>query len=750
VHAPRTFAARAVRKAPVLVPFADAAVEIESLTREAAAWSAGGEGRVAILQVGPPGVGKTRAVFHQLAADGEGSFLAPRHALTQEHLQSFARLSTIETRYYEGMLRHVEPRKAARLDAFGAWGWSPRAIMKAAEMEIPRGSTGPADGLPWGVHEHLSVLQDREIDDEGTPALRVPVYLDELPPLVTTTSIPLSAFEFICAPHAEPRVHHWSEMHADLASLVVSVAREALSLRLGKSLKDARYPEVICGGALAALARHVVQRTLRPGGGADDFLKGWMFLTALNALSWSRSPITRPPAHAVVDGKLRPGQWLRGDWYDVLAVIARDLYGVTEHPGFTGTTALVVSGHGQNARAEIRLVSPWSDRVRKSLSFVIVDATAGHLTEAITAAWPGWSVRPFALQAAPANPGLIRHLWLVSGGAARSSLMTAGGRVKPRAAATLIRLLLQAGQFTASDDGSRRRLALVAPKAVVGVLRAARHFARKRIDPTGSRANKYRARLHGLPEEGRALVLAFKFLFDVLRVKVLLGHQGAVRGTNRFERCDGIATLPFCPNIGSAALEALALRIPPEGYIQGIARAELEQEWHRLRQVRATTPKVVMHVDSRRPGDEFERWDLPEGSQGAPGAAAKRAAVQMLGLFGATSAMAVRMLAESPRLRDHVMTSLRDKTAIKGVPNSSLVALNRSLKFLRYNPLNPRTLQRAVKEEATRLKAEAVPCTLMGRATEVFEVRPGAAARLAAALGRPRAPASPDAQKEDP
>jgi hypothetical protein len=751
-HAPRALAASRAQNAPpprVTLAAAEGGA-VEAKIREALAWAAAGPGRVAVVPV-TVGTGKTRTLLRVLAETG-GTFLAPDHRRAQEFMRRFKEFGVGEPRYLEGISRRITDRDMrTRVEAFAGAGYPPQRIVDEDDC---RPMEGPPDArVVFAAHEALPVMLDGERDD-GEPVLPGPIVADEMPPLTRRTVIPLRDFSFLTALHGDPAVDRWCRQHGSFAAVWLTLAQDAIAERRSKPRNKCRYAEHIMGGDLAERARRVLASV---SGGAEEWLRGWLFSTGANAMSLSRMPIPGLSPVLARTGQQVPKDVPRGDWYSLLPALALALFEGAEGRDFRvtfggtwaplgtvtftsrGGVALVVSGDRDGATAEVHVCEPWSDRIRNDLSFVILDATARHVRDAVRAAWPRREVQFFSLDVESSAPWMHHKVW-VRANANRTTLI-ANGHPRPRAVPFLAKLVERVAAETRRRIGpaslrSRATVGIVAYKAMLPLLGAAIRAALRQEPATPD--SDWLSRVPGTDR----LVEAFRRALEEQAVSFdarTLGTLGAVRGTNTMEHHDALVCFPFFPNVGAAALDALALRIPAPTYIAGVAEAELEQAQGRLRQVRATDPKVVFQLSSRQPaGEGWESMTLPRGrlrSAGWP--VVEAGAADVLRLHGAVSPALMRRLGDDP-------FGPRLYTATDS-PNSSLEPRAEAGELRgALDMVSRATLQRIVSGVARAAGARQVSITLAGRRALAWEIRPGAAQRLATALdAQPGLPSEP-------
>ncbi|TAJ14379.1 MAG: hypothetical protein EPO68_12790, partial [Planctomycetota bacterium] len=230
--------------------------------------------------------------------------------------------------------------------------------------------------------------------------------------------------------------------------------------------------------------------------------------------------------------------------------------------------------------------------IEKCAGIVILDATGEHEVEALRAAHPDVPVLLRGLRVAPTPSARIVRARIVSTNVAKRSLLNAGG-VTTRGWGLLRNVLRVVGRLSSEHQlADPLTLALITHKAVAQALRA---------DPE---------RLVRLLPPG-----------VVIRSEHIGYYGRDDRGSNRFKDADALVTFgdPF-PNVGATRSTARLLRISEERASLRHVVATLLQAHGRLRSLRASGPKLHVHVGSCMPdpGDPWPTQLLPRGKPAGP------------------------------------------------------------------------------------------------------------------------------------
>jgi len=676
------------------------------------AWVEAKPGRMGVLDVGPPGASKTEKMIKRLVASGHGSLLPPRHNLTDEQMERYRKAGGGESVRFDGIMRQLgilRPDLARRLRPFAELGFPPDAFLKRKER--PRAVSGEGN-VSHGVHAHLRVVPVGRAGADGRQMLGTPVFMDEAPTLLDRLKFEMSNLERLTAESAHPELNEWLQGRRPIAKTLVRTARLLMERRKVLPHHQTRYPErfhgmelgnvvVEAAGGVAQL-REALQASaptrkaeLQLGSGTVQALSeppnvgGWQATEIMACFAGPHAtaastfgPAPYPPVQLVRDGTLSANDWPHRDSDTLLAALfaeveAADLQGP---PGCTA--CLVVSGRGEGVKVHAELRRRWSAQVPRHISLVVADATASYTEEALRAAWPGWEVRFFRLRVLPAEPEATTRVWFMASQSAykrRRLLQKAhpktGAILRPRAVQALVRLLQAAVVEMLDAFGPGKSMATILPKPLRPILEAADRVARGDDDAkdlellTKNEAGPIAESLAAMRQAGMLGSFAIE-------------HQVAVAGTNRLEGCDALLTFPFVPDIGAVTEDARALGVDAKRLIAGLAAAELIQETHRLRPLRATSeaPKLLIHVGDVPPPDwtDHRCVRMPEGGPipSVERGEAERVAAKLAAAHGAVSAALIRWIAGHGEVYARVPGALDDIEAIKraaGLGRSSLV-----------------------------------------------------------------------------
>jgi len=732
---------------------------LATMIGDAATWAGLKQGRVAVVCVTPPGAGKTREVIRRLAESQQGTLLAPRHLLSDEQRAGFARAGGRASRKHDGVLRRLRathPGLASSLTPVEALGFSARAYLLPEER--PQVVDGEGD-VAFGVHAHRASSPVVETPDPNAPgkALPGPVFLDELPPMLQVTTLPIEQIALLTGEQLYEETVAFAQGLAPIARVAVKAARLAAEHRQQLPRDKTRFPERLRGDRLGRLLVEAAggQEALLAAAQASRPTRnaGWLPPAGFRPLAevypvekgdhrwylpiyYRHRHTPRPPFELARSGKITEQTWPYRLVETALTALMADAscLRLQGPPGFSA--CMVVSGRGESVRVAIELRRRWSWTLPGRASIVIVDATAHLVEDALRAAWDGWEVKFFRLKVKPVDPEATKRVWVQTAPStyARSSLYfprqgNGPRQLRPRTVPALVRFIDTAVEQTITHMGPGRTLALIIPKGVKLVLDAARkvaeaHHQGREPDPVlldrvqADGAERLVGCLQGHLEAGR--IAGFR-----------LAHQLAVAGTNRLESSDALVTMPFTPNIGAIAEDARALGVDPGDLIRGLREAELIQEQHRLRPLRATQeePKLLIHFGDTPPADWSAGYDHVRGKAGGRVPTYQRRQVEALvtvlaAMHGAVSASFIMWAAAEPDLYRALPSTSWPLAA--GVHTGLVVAAS----------LPERALRRAV---ATALPAAAqvpAPHPLPGgRGTwKLREVRPGAAAALVAQI----------------
>ena len=761
------------------IPARLAADAVRRAVSEAIDFTAGGPGRVAVVAV-TPGGGKTQEALAQTRERGVGTLLAPSYRLRDEHHGVWVASGGPPTRMLSGTvheLRQAGSPLASRLEAWSRHGYPPRWLL--GDDDVPAANRGD-ETVAFGVHAHLSLIPVEtvppppvEVAQEGDVArpgsrgngnrapLYAPIFIDEAPQLVEVARLTRPQLSRFAATHADADLDAFLSARRPLLTILATACDLAARHDRASSAGQGPHPRYIHEQPLAALMEEAAgsRTALESAFRACPATARWFDPTAAEEGGWwvrldlgARGPAIYerwPPLPRAEDarrGAVRWWQWPPARLDFILAAVARevlgtrwpwarDCAGTTTWREFRGVASLVVAGRGPRRGVLIEARSMWKPRALGDDSLVILDATATWTYEALVAAWPERRVKPIHINVIPDNPDHVRHVHLLVGRGclSRRSLLhfphRSGERValSKRGAAALVRVIIAAADRLRDSLGGPGRLVVFVPKSVRLPLHAAAHLAK--CESRGRQPHR-RCRPELVARGGTTRVhaaIADLYRRGVLR-RIAFASQGNTRGSNRFEKFDAALTLPFCPNIGAVNEDARALDVDGGLLLSGLAESELEQEWHRIRPVRATDGhrKLVMHAGASPPASwpaGFTTIELPNGGPipSSQGAAVQRVVRCLLGRHRAVGAAFAAWVIADLRRYEVVFGPY------PGLAQDAAVACGAGV----------RMIQRAVSRQAWLGAAVRVPNPLgeRGRWT-LRELADGAATALAASVAR--------------
>jgi len=740
------------------VTLAEADREDGALTQlldDAHLWASEQPGRVAVVNPTPPGVGKSTKAIEKLIERRQGSFLTPRHALADEQRDRFTRTSGMPSRKYDGVYRRLKgthPVLARKLRPVQDLGFSVRQYVLPDECTQVIDGAGEA---AFGVHAHLGAIPVDDHPDplEPTKLLPGPVIIDELPPMLRQVEIPMEQIALLTGEQVGAETESFARGLAPLARVLVRAGKLLTEQRRQQSRRKNRFPARLHGVDLANVLREAAggdhqlleaARASRPTTNAGWFPPpgmrplGEVYPPKKGDYNWylqihyAHATAPAPPIERARSGEISNLTWPHRLTDTAIAALVADvpILRMQAPPGYTA--CLVVSGWGGNVRVAVELRWRWSWSLASRSSMVILDATAHLVEPALRAAWEGREVKFFRLRVVPPEPKATQRVWVQTSRTAysRSALLypRRGNQprmLRPRGFGTLVRLLDTSVGLMADAQGPGRTLALIVPKDVEPVLRAAIAVSKGEL---GGEAPEPAQLELVQGDKARRLVECVRGHLGQGRVeKIRLARQLAVSGTNRLESADALVTMPFSPDIGAVTEDARALGVDSGDLIRGLQDAELVQELHRLRPLRAThaAPKLLIHFGDRLPTDWPTGYTrVQAGGRGPVPAYARREAENVVAALarahGAVSASFIRWAATAPDL-------------YRALPSAHWpLATGVHSKLVAAAALPERTLQRAVIAALPGATARRVANPLPGArgSWTLREVRPGSAAAL--------------------
>ncbi len=668
-HAASLLPARFQPVAPI--PARLAAAEVRRAIAKAVDFAAGGSNRVAVVDV-TAGAGKTQQTTALIHERGVGTLLAPNYRLRDEQHGVWEASGGPPARMLSGTvheLRQAGSTLAPRLEAWSRHGYPPRWLL--GDEDVPAANRGD-EAVAFGVHAHLSLMpvarapppppgaaQEGEVARPGSSGgenrapLYAPIFIDEAPQLVEVVKLTHSQLTRFTVTHADGPLDAFLRARRPLLAILGAACDLAARRDRPSTARHGPHPRYIHGQRLAALMEEAAgsQTALEAAFRTCPATARWFEPTAAEEGGWwvrldlgGRGPALYerwPPLPRAEDarrGAVRWWQWPPARIDFMLAAVAkevlgarwpsaRDGAGTTTWREFSGVASLAVADSGPRRRVLVEARSTWNPRALGDSSFVILDATAPWTFEALGAAWPGRRVKLFPLHVAPNNPDDVKYVQLETGrgSLSRRSLLRLPrrngerGALSKRGAAALVRVIIAAADQLHHSLGAAGRLVVFVPKSVRLALQAAAHLAQCEL--LGRQPHR-RCRPGIVVRGGTSRVQAT--ISDLYRRgvvrRIAFASQGNTRGSNRFEKFHAALTLPFCPNIGAVNEDARALGIDADLLRSGLAEAELEQEWQRIRAVRATEShrKLVMHAGPVPPASwptRFTVIQLPGGGR---------------------------------------------------------------------------------------------------------------------------------------
>jgi len=734
------------------IPLAEAEEQLSALFDAAMSYAAGAPGRVAVL-VCPLGLGKTHEALRRLALErGRGTFLAVSHGDLDEREGDAAEHGLIHRRRW-GLTTAPGPdgnpicRHVRAVEAAGRRGYSPRnAVCPACQDRENYDGTGkPCRAYnPRKSRRRQTLLTVQAIAPYLGKELCPPVIVDELPALLLKRTLTPEDLAAVTTEHTDPRLAEWCEPLAPLARLVVRACR-----CLARLPRRSRYGDRVSGRELAELLRLAAAEGQQRTFGSDRDTEGREELTAaLRALP--AAPREKGPPYP--RNRTTAATWaetLRGDLDALLLAVAEEVRAaepdLIPRPDRQRSAWASLAARGGAVRLEVqtRPLDGWKlpDKPAADIpgeraaditpvpgSYVLLDATGARTEAAARGALPGREVRLFTMPPVAEAAGAVSRLFVRTGALVRRSLLHPDGELTDRGIKALARILRNLGRRLART-GEGQSLGVITHMPAAALLRD----CGEALDGCTEAGERVAA------AGGAPVLEALHTWREARRVGgLVIGHFGAVRGSNEFKKLDALAVLgtPWA-NIGAVEEDARALGVDAQAYGEGIAQAELEQALGRAREIRRTAdePVPLVHFAKEPPdcwkGRRYSVDALPKGgpakSEAAEDAADLAAAV--IEEWGACCAPFLRLIFEKPELLRRVHGA--DRTAIEiPILNSSCV---RSIAAL-----PDRELRRAVSCTLSHLpEARTSNPVRTGKAPGYWpwrEVRPGAAAKLAEAL----------------
>lgn len=700
----------------------------------------------AVLAAYPPGSGKSRAALNVLNRLQHGTIAAPNHVLAQEHSNGLLG----ESRYAQGTLRGLEkanPTLAAALSPAVELGWSAMDYLEEDEKVV---CISGSDGPMATVHAFLLVLTAGRRPDPAAPLspsqkglLEPPHFIDEHPPFVRSVSLDVRVAGLRINDAGCRDLAAWMAARRAVADLLYAVAvKVAQDWREGALGKDG-YPHYIYGhelrqyllgasgglSGLKALLRESPYAdfvgeanqeicTVLAGEGDEGLLLSVWFPPRI-------VPAPSPPRHKVRAGQINTRSWPHRDYDSVVLALLGELPELRMVPRKRAKASVVVSGSTEKPMVEFVMRYPWGEDLPPGMHPVVLDATAMHNRSAYQSAFASCPrLLQLDVRVVDRDPAAAERVLIETGQYAfrRTHLAPVrpgrGGQVLYDGVIdSLCRLFDQVMIQVERRPYLHRKVLWVAPKVVKEVIGAAYDMA---LAAAEGRSLDRERREYVTKQGAERLAAVLEGHIRAGRLEELhLLHQYAASGTNIAEKCSTVVTMPVAPNIGELGEEARVLGIDPIQHIAGVAAAELEQEQHRVRPVRATMEdrKLIVHVDHERPafwdGRPFSSVKYPEGGPIPAYASLQLAWVIELVMerLGAVSAQLLLWMARHPPfIKEHLGQHVSH--AMAGLEQQ-----------------DARWLQRAVKRQVGQAQAVQAPAPGGGRWT-LWERSPGAASTL--------------------
>lgn len=271
---------------------------------------------IQVVNVTPPGAGKTREVLAKMVESGTGSFFGPNHRTTDEHIDRYRNMGGGEVRRYSGILRCLLPDLRAQIEPWAEAGFSVKRIAAATDLHLPSAVSGPPEGAPFAVHAH-ALAPVQQPDEEAALLLRPPGFIDELPPLVDTRRLPAEYVEWATASHLNERVQTWLRVRRPITLLAVALMNAAAKVYSAMPACERRFPVRFHSFALRRMLINLLiedGRATTEAEAADfirdlykSFLSRWLHTTGAGIPP-------EPPWRDALDGRHHPMRWPRSDF----------------------------------------------------------------------------------------------------------------------------------------------------------------------------------------------------------------------------------------------------------------------------------------------------------------------------------------------------------------------------------------------------------------------------------------------------
>jgi hypothetical protein len=563
------------------VPLRSAQRRVLTAVRTLSAWLEETPGRLGVLDVVPPGVGKTYAALQETAAKERNGrsvrFLGPSHDQLAERESEYAALGGTEAVREEGVTRRC-PRVGAVPGAKGImeslmrrdWPVKPTYCEACSERGLCVAySPLRRDGTHFAPHAMPVARRTGRRRDEGTPV----AICDEMPSVLETERVELRDLEILTL-ERDGALGEWLSHRATIARFVLRAAC------IAKEANRGEYPNYYSGPALADLLARAVDELLP---GWSDELEPWPGVGCWRAHDERCAP-PFPPAQLIYDGRLKPEDWPRRDTDRVLDAVLNAGMPIAKRRGKLHG-ALVVEGEGDAACAWFEMRRFTMLDVLRRQSMLVLDATASAAMPELYAGMPTADIRVVRIRVC--EPVGVKRRWYATSDLSGRSLF-GKYRVGSKAGGAGVRLsgrgadaVELAIDLSTRDGKAGQSLGIITHRPLAEILRCCIRVLDGKNDDGSvaekiakAKAENVLALLRRLRDEGKLGPL-------------FVAHYLAVRGSNAMADVDALLLLgePI-PNIGAVGEDARVLGLSRQALVESRIVAELEQAEGRARAVR--------------------------------------------------------------------------------------------------------------------------------------------------------------------